>query len=39
MATALLDLDGTLTDPALGITHCIAYALTRLQVEAYEPVV
>ena len=26
----LLDLDGTLTDPALGITNCIAYALTRL---------
>jgi phosphoglycolate phosphatase len=28
----LLDLDGTLTDPALGITNCIAYALTRLGV-------
>lgn len=28
----LLDLDGTLTDPALGITNCIAYALTRLDV-------
>ncbi|MEQ1518173.1 MAG: HAD hydrolase-like protein [Usitatibacteraceae bacterium] len=26
----LLDLDGTLTDPALGITNCIAYALSRL---------
>ena len=29
---ALLDLDGTLTDPALGITSCIAYALARLDV-------
>lgn len=29
---ALLDLDGTLTDPALGITSCIAYALARLNV-------
>ncbi len=26
----LLDLDGTLTDPALGITNCITYALSRL---------
>jgi phosphoglycolate phosphatase len=30
----LLDLDGTLTDPALGITNCIAYALERLDVAA-----
>lgn len=30
----LLDLDGTLTDPALGITSCIAYALTRLDIAA-----
>jgi phosphoglycolate phosphatase len=30
----LLDLDGTLTDPALGITNCIAYALTRLGIAA-----
>ncbi len=30
----LLDLDGTLTDPALGITNCIIYALTRLDVVA-----
>ena len=29
---ASLDLDGTLTDPALGITSCIAYALARLNV-------
>ncbi len=29
---ALLDLDGTLTDPVLGITNCIAYALARLNV-------
>lgn len=33
MATILLDLDGTLTDPALGITNCIAYALKRLHSE------
>jgi phosphoglycolate phosphatase len=26
----LLDLDGTLTDPELGITRCIAHALTKL---------
>ncbi len=30
----LLDLDGTLTDPALGITSCITYALTRLGIAA-----
>lgn len=30
----MLDLDGTLTDPATGITNCIAYALTRLDVVA-----
>ena len=30
ITNVLLDLDGTLTDPALGITNCIAYALTRL---------
>lgn len=33
----LLDLDGTLTDPALGITNCIAYALTCLGVAAPPP--
>lgn len=33
IANVLLDLDGTLTDPAAGITNCIAYALTRLGVE------
>lgn len=32
IASVLLDLDGTLTDPAQGITNCIAYALTRLDV-------
>ena len=32
IANVLLDLDGTLTDPAAGITNCIAYALTRLDV-------
>jgi phosphoglycolate phosphatase len=26
----LFDLDGTLTDPAVGITRCLAYALNRL---------
>ena len=30
----LLDLDGTLTDPASGITNCIAYALSRLGIAA-----
>ena len=30
----MLDLDGTLTDPATGITNCVAYALTRLDVVA-----
>ena len=34
IVNVLLDLDGTLTDPALGITNCIAYALTRLGVAA-----
>lgn len=28
----IFDLDGTLTDPELGITRCIAYALERLDV-------
>ena len=30
----MLDLDGTLTDPATGITNCIAYALNTLGVIA-----
>lgn len=30
MKTLLLDLDGTLTDPKLGITSCIRFALERL---------
>ena len=34
IVNVLLDLDGTLTDPALGITNCIAYALTGLGVAA-----
>ena len=34
ITTVLLDLDGTLTDPATGITNCIAYALTALGVNA-----
>lgn len=32
MRTVLFDLDGTLTDPAEGITRCIAFALTRMGV-------
>ncbi len=31
--TILFDLDGTLTDPALGITNSIAYALRKMEVE------
>jgi phosphoglycolate phosphatase len=34
MSTILFDLDGTLTDPAEGITRCIAHALERMDVEA-----
>lgn len=34
ITNVLLDLDGTLSDPALGITNCIAYALARLGVAA-----
>lgn len=34
ITNVLLDLDGTLTDPALGITNCIAYALSRLHIVA-----
>ena len=34
ITNVLLDLDGTLTDPALGITNSIIYALTRLDVVA-----
>lgn len=30
----LFDLDGTLTDPFLGITECIAYALDKLGVQS-----
>jgi phosphoglycolate phosphatase len=32
MPVVLFDLDGTLTDPKLGITRCIAYALESLDV-------
>jgi phosphoglycolate phosphatase len=32
--TLLLDLDGTLTDPKLGITNCIHYALERMGLTA-----
>ena len=31
--TILFDLDGTLTDPALGITNSIAYALRKMKVK------
>ena len=34
ITNVLLDLDGTLTDPAAGITNCIAYALKGLNVVA-----
>lgn len=34
MRTLLLDLDGTLTDPKLGITNCIRYALERMGMAA-----
>ena len=34
ITNVLLDLDGTLTDPATGVTNCIAYALTALGVNA-----
>lgn len=37
ITNVLLDLDGTLTDPALGITNCIAYALDRLDVAVPHP--
>jgi len=37
IVNVLLDLDGTLTDPASGITNCIAYALSRLGVAAPPP--
>lgn len=33
----LLDLDGTLTDPKLGITRCIEYALQKMQVMHQQP--
>jgi len=34
MKALLLDLDGTLTDPKLGITNCIHYALERMGLTA-----
>lgn len=34
MKVLLLDLDGTLTDPKLGITNCIHYALERMGLTA-----
>lgn len=33
----LFDLDGTLTDPALGITRCIAFALEQMGLEPPAP--
>jgi phosphoglycolate phosphatase len=33
-ANLLFDLDGTLTDPKLGITRCIQHALTALEAES-----
>ena len=32
-SSVFLDLDGTLTDPKVGITRCLQYALERLSVE------
>lgn len=32
----LFDLDGTLTDPALGITNCVMYALKHFNIEVKE---
>jgi phosphoglycolate phosphatase len=32
-SSLFLDLDGTLTDPKVGITRCVQYALERLNVE------
>ena len=34
MNTVLFDLDGTLTDPKIGITTCIQYALNQLNYES-----
>lgn len=31
--TILFDLDGTLTNPALGITNSLAYALEKFNIE------
>ena len=36
MDTVLFDLDGTLTDPKIGITTCIQYALHQLDYESPE---
>ena len=36
MDTVLFDLDGTLTDPKIGITTCIQYALNQLDYDAPE---
>ena len=36
MDTVLFDLDGTLTDPKIGITTCIQYALNQLDYESPE---
>jgi len=36
MDTVLFDLDGTLTDPKIGITTCIQYALNQLGYESPE---
>ena len=37
MATVCIDLDGTLTDPQVGITRCIQHALRQLSRDAPEP--
>ena len=33
MSTVFFDLDGTLTDPKIGITRSVRYALNELQAE------
>lgn len=32
-STVLFDLDGTLTDPGIGITNSVAYALKKWNIE------
>ena len=36
MKNILFDLDGTLTDPFLGITHSVAYSLKSFGIEVHD---